>query len=120
MKEITDDICKEAIVEFVKANPGCVNCQFCGRKEDQPEFEDAAKVKENWKKHLEKRIKKISRNKPQPPEEQDLNEVRARRARLLEDATYCRAFDYGSRGGQLRAYIYSTDTKITYIEVVGK
>jgi hypothetical protein len=95
--KITTEICKQAIVDYLKQNPGIVFREFGGGgingPSDMDSFEADALVEKNWK-----RFEK---------QKGDLG-------------TIVRGFDCQPYDDQLRAYVTERDGTITHVEVVGE
>lgn len=97
--KIDTAMCKDAIVAFVRANPGLVSTEFCGDGPDEviPCTEiakmdaDASNLK-NWKRHSKEKYGKGN----------------------------VRTFDCTPFDDQLRAYVYDDGLKITKIIVLGE
>lgn len=96
MKKIDSEACKIAIVEYIRAHPGCVFEQFV--MEDMPDPLDAARFeapaleKKNWKRESKEKFRDF----------------------------WVRGYDCRPYDSQLRAYVRATDTEIQNIEIVGE
>lgn len=89
--KITTEICKQAIVDYLKQNPGLVSKEF--GEDYNADFEADAILEKNWK-----RFEK---------QKGDLG-------------TIVRGFDCQPYDDQLRAYVTERDGTITHVEVVGE
>jgi len=89
--KITTEICKQAIVEYLKQHPGLVSHEF--GEDYNADFEADAILEKNWKRFEKKKG--------------DLG-------------TIVRGFDCQPYDDQLRAYVTERDGIITHVEVVGE
>lgn len=100
--EITTELCKQAIIDYVAAHPGHVEAQFGSPSLGEPAFDEApAKKASNWKRESKRMLSAYEQKE-------------------VPGAKTVRTFNCKHYDDQLRAYVYDDGLKIVHIEIIGK